>query len=380
MRAMRRAHGRLRVAAQAAPARGFARFARRVAGWSRKPSSSVQVVPAAARPVSTPRWPPGAVASCDLRRAGAAPRRGGRPATGAIPSPRPGDRQHRQLHVGEVERAVLEREPAVGEVVGAEEAVVELAERAPGVGVHAVHERVDRLDLGEQLAVVQVGEHGPRLHQVLVEAGELVAALDQRRGRAAEQAVELRDAPALRDRRDRPQRRDQRHLREVERARDQRHAARPAASGRRASASSDRIPPRHQPTSCTGAAAGVLARGADRLRHDVLDPVLEAERAVGVLDLAVVDEVGRAARPQQVLGDRAAAAQVEADRGRGERRHEQHRLARAARVPSSRVVAAHGALRALVDHRRGHPAQVGEAAAERAVVEVGGRLGERGRA
>ena len=59
-------HGRVRVAAQAAPARGFARFARRVAGLSRKPSSSFHVVPAAARPVSTPRWPPGAVASSTL--------------------------------------------------------------------------------------------------------------------------------------------------------------------------------------------------------------------------------------------------------------------------------------------------------------------------
>ena len=69
-----KAHGRLRVAAQAASARGFARFARRRAGvgLSRKPSSSAHVVPAAARPVSTPRWPPGAVASstsaCGSRR------------------------------------------------------------------------------------------------------------------------------------------------------------------------------------------------------------------------------------------------------------------------------------------------------------------------
>ena len=68
----------------------------------------------------------------------------------------PGDREHRDAHVGEVERPVGQREPPVGEVVGAEEAVVQLAERAPGIGVHVVHEHVDRLDLGEQLAVVQV--------------------------------------------------------------------------------------------------------------------------------------------------------------------------------------------------------------------------------
>ena len=100
--------------------------------------------------------------------------------------------------------------------------------------------------------------------------------------------------------------------------------------GSAASASSARMPPRHQPTTCTGA-AGVGARGPDRRRHDVLDPVLEAEVAVGVLDLPVVDEVGRAAAPQQVLGHRAAAAQVEADGGRGQRRDEQHRLRAALR-------------------------------------------------
>ena len=60
-----RAHGAGRVAAQAAASRGFARRARRFAGpgASRNASRSCHVVPAAARPVRTPRWPPGAVAS-----------------------------------------------------------------------------------------------------------------------------------------------------------------------------------------------------------------------------------------------------------------------------------------------------------------------------
>src|SRR5687768_16005513 len=51
--------------------------------------------------------------------------------------------------------------------------------------------------------------------------------------------------------------------------------------------------------------------------------VLQAECAVGELDLAVVDEVDVVAAQQQVLGERAAAPQVEAERRRGERRDEQ---------------------------------------------------------
>ena len=153
----------------------------------------------------------------------------------------------------------------------------------------------------------------------------LVAALDERRGRAAEQPVELRDPPALRDRRDRPQRGDERDLARSRTGSPRARPRPPEAWGRAASASSARMPPRHQPTSCTGRPPASSRGGADRVRDDVLDPVLEPEPAVGVLDLPVVDEVGRAAAVQQVLGDRAAAPQVEADRGRGQRRDEQHR-------------------------------------------------------
>src|SRR3712207_8361214 len=49
------------------------------------------------------------------------------------------------------------------------------------------------------------------------------------------------------------------------------------------------------------------------------------ERAVAEPDRAVVDEVGRVAERDQVLGEAAAAAQVEAAGGRGERRRsEEH--------------------------------------------------------
>src|SRR2546430_13398882 len=62
-----------------------------------------------------------------------------------------------------------------------------------------------------------------------------------------------------------------------------------------------------------------------RSRQDVVDPVLETEFAVGVADLAVLEQVGGMAEGEQVLGQRAAAAQVEAQRRRRERRHEQDR-------------------------------------------------------
>ena len=93
------------------------------------------------------------------------------------------------------------------------------------------------------------------------------------------------------------------------------------------------IPPRHQPTSCTGRPPASSLTRADRVGDDVLDPVLEAELLVGEGDVAVLDEVGRVAEREQVLGHRAAAAQVEADRRRGERRDEQHRQRALARSP-----------------------------------------------
>src|SRR3712207_7785295 len=53
--------------------------------------------------------------------------------------------------------------------------------------------------------------------------------------------------------------------------------------------------------------------------------LFRSEVAVGERDRAVLDEVGRVAAAQEVLGQAVAAAQVEAPRGRGERRGEQER-------------------------------------------------------
>ena len=133
------------------------------------------------------------------------------------------------------------------------------------------------------------------------------------------------------------------------------------------------MPPRHQPTSCTGRPPASSRRRAHGLRDHVLDPVLEPERAVAEPHPAVVDEVGLAPAPEQVLGQRAAAAQVEAQRRGGERRHQQHRQ-RGGPAPAApqRQVAVHAPQRPLVDQRRRHPARVGEAAAHGRVEEVDG--------
>jgi hypothetical protein len=140
--------------------------------------------------------------------------------------------------------------------------------------------------------------------------------------------------------------------------------------------SSDMIPPRHQPDELHRRAAGVLAHPPDRGRDDVLDPVLEAEVAVGERDRAVLDEVGRMALAQQVLGHAVAAAQVEAERRRGERRDEQDRqpveLGRRGRAQ----VAEDRALRLLEDDPRRGGAQVGHPAARDLVEEVGGGVGD----
>jgi hypothetical protein len=102
--------------------------------------------------------------------------------------------------------------------------------------------------------------------------------------------------------------------------------------------------------------------------------VLEPEPAVGVLDLPVLEQVRPPAAEHEVLGERARPPQVEADRGRGQRRHEEHRRAAQTRRAGRTLVARERALRAAVDHGRGHPPQVGEPAAERGAVEVrGGR-------
>ncbi len=137
------------------------------------------------------------------------------------------------------------------------------------------------------------------------------------------------------------------------------------------------IPPSDQPTRWTGsspASCGDLAHGR---RDDLVDPVLEPEVLVGEGDLAVVDQVGRVPAPDEVLDERAAAAQVEADRRGGERRHEQDRRPGQLAAPRRRVVAAQRALRPLVDDRRGHAAQVGEMPADDAVPDVRRGVGER---
>ena len=256
--------------------------------------------------------------------------------------------------------------------------MVELAEGAPGVGVHAVHERVDRLDLREQLAVVQVREHGPRLHQVLVDARELVAALDQRRRRAAQQAVELvipappvtaaigRSgatsgtleksnglATSAAEATGSPRRRPARAARGSRPG-----TSRPAARGGRR-----RPPTRRGSRSARRRRSSARGRGRGRRTRS-----RRSRRG---------RSGGRAST--RCSATRAAAPQVEADRRRGQRRHQQHgqRAAAARRGRLGRVVALTRALRPLVDHRRGHPPQVGEPLAEHAVVEVGGRVRER---
>ena len=173
-------------------------------------------------------------------------------------------------------------------------------------------------------------------------------------------------------RRDRAERRDERDAGEVERARDERGRGdrevriRGLREQREdpAEAPADEL---HRPP------AGVVGDGPHRAREHVLDPVLQPERAVAEADGAVVDEVGLVPALQQVLGERAAAPQVEAERGRRERRDEQHRQrGRAAAAAAERVVAVHAPLRALVDQRRRHPPRVGEPAAHGGVVEVDG--------
>ena len=103
--------------------------------------------------------------------------------------------------------------------------------------------------------------------------------------------------------------------------------------------------------------------------------MLEAEVAVGVADLAVLDEIRRVAERKQVLGERAAAAQVEAQRRRGERWDQQDRQRAALRLVGHEV-AVHRALRRLLDDRGGRAAQVGQPAAEDRVEDVGRRVGE----
>ena len=238
----------------------------------------------------------------------------------------------------------------------------------PGIGVHLAHERVDRLDLGEPVAVVQVRGDRDRLRQVLVDRRQLERALDERRRRAAERAVERRSEEAVGDVRDRAQRRDEAHLAEVERARDER-----GRRDRQRVVAGEREQ-RHDPAQAPAEqldrlSARVLADRADRARQHVADPELEAEVLVRERDVAVLDEVGRVPGREQVLGERAAAAQVEADAWRGQRRHEQDRQV-VLGIVVRRQVAVDDALRRLADDLRGRAAQIGDAASEDHVERV----------
>ena len=117
--------------------------------------------------------------------------------------------------------------------------------------------------------------------------------------------------------------------------------------------------------------AGVLAGAADRLRHDLLDPVLHAEVAVLEADLAVLHQVGRPSGLHEVLDQRAAAAQVVADRRRRERRHQQHRVAGVTHV-LLRAVVVQLAQRSVVDQRARHRTEIGQPAVQHLVGDVGG--------
>ena len=78
---------------------------------------------------------------------------------------------------------------------------------------------------------------------------------------------------------------------------------------------------------CTGRPPACADTSRIAVGTHLVDPVLHAEVAVLERDLAVLHEVRRPAGVHEVLDQRAAAAQVEAERGRGQRRHQQHRVA-----------------------------------------------------
>ena len=290
----------------------------------------------------------------------------------------PGDGEDRDADGGEVDDVAAEGEAARGELVDAEEAVVELAHRPARVGVHARDEAVDGLELREEVAIVEVGGHRQRSGELLVERGEAEHAPHERRRRAPENPVDRRADGAVGEARERAQRRHDPHAREVERARDhgQGLGGEVGIGGEREG--------RHDPAQAPAdelhrRAPGVLADAADRRRQDAADPVLEAELAIGEADRAVVELVGGVAEREQVLGQRAPPTQVEAARRRGERRHEQDReLARPDSIVRAQV-AEHRPLRRLVDDPRRRRTQIGHAAAEQRVVGVrrhGGGIGQ----
>ena len=84
-----------------------------------------------------------------------------------------GDHQDRLLHLGQRDPAAAQVDGAVREVVGPEEVVVHLPERAARVGDHVVGEPVHGLELGEEVRVVEVGEDRVGLGHDLVDGREL---------------------------------------------------------------------------------------------------------------------------------------------------------------------------------------------------------------
>ena len=280
------------------------------------------------------------------------------------------------MSVSRIVRSPRSKRPA-HEGVGLEEAVVELPEGPARVGDHVAGEPVDRLELGQEVGVVEVGGHGERLGHQLLERGQLEGPPHQRPRGPAHHLVGAGDrAPALRDPlgdvEQRPQRRDQRHPRDVERVTRARPARRSAGRARTAAVSGREDPAERPADDVHLAPARVRGHLADRSRDHLVDPVLHAEVAVLERDLSVLDEVGGPAPGHEVLDQGAAAAQVEAERRRGQRGHQQDRVALLADL-GGRSVVVDLAQRPVADQGARHRAQVGQSAVEHLVRDVAGR-------
>ena len=114
--------------------------------------------------------------------------------------------------------------------------MVELPERPAGVGDHVRGEPVDRLDLGQEVGVVELAASAIGLVTSLLNDESWKARRTSGFGNAAHQPVGLRDeaGPLAGEAQERPDRRDQRHLRDVDRGADAGQRARSAGrDGRR---------------------------------------------------------------------------------------------------------------------------------------------------
>ena len=181
--------------------------------------------------------------------------------------------------------------------------------------------------------------------------GEAVGELGERRRNAARGPHERGGAPAAGEVRHGAQLRNAEHLVVVERRADPGDRAdrqlRIRGGGEQrehaADGPADEIDRR---------TAAIGAHAQDRLGQDVGDPVLEAHSAIGEGDLAVVDQVGRAAGLHQIPRQALIATQVEAGGGRGQRRHQQHRGIACRRLEFG-IVATQQAVRLVPQHGRG---------------------------